>query len=121
VLHRLFDVGPLPAAGDTQTVNTMKASPAEPEKGLIVPSLRLLYVPNDWTASRLTLPLGQSGHRFSPYRTDQLDDWLTGGAHRMQWDGPTSGEEIGAMVLRPAPAQATQPAALDSPEPKARS
>jgi penicillin amidase len=121
VLHRLFDVGPLPAAGDTQTVNTMKASPAEPDKGLIVPSLRLLYVPNDWTASRLTLPLGQSGHRFSPYRTDQLDDWLTGGAHRLQWDGPTSGEEIGAMVLRPAPAQATQPAALDSPEPKARS
>jgi penicillin amidase len=102
ILHRLFDVGPLPAAGDAQTVNTMKASPAEPEKGLIVPSVRLLYVPNDWTASRLTLPLGQSGHRFSPYRTDQLDDWLTGGTHRLQWDGPTPGEEIGAVVLQPA-------------------
>ena len=103
LLGRLFGVGPLDAAGDTHTVNTSKASPADPEKVLFIPTLRAVYTPADWGRSRTTLPLGQSGHRFSPYRTDQLGDWLEGRTHRLQWDGPAPGEEIGVVVLRPAP------------------
>jgi len=100
VLGRLFGIGPLAVGGDTNTLNTMKASPARPEEALIVPSLRVIYTPANWTRTRAVAPLGQSGHRFSPYRDDQLDDWLSGRYHYWPWDGP-AGREIGTLVLMP--------------------
>ncbi|MEA3277641.1 MAG: penicillin acylase family protein [Pseudomonadota bacterium] len=103
VLGRLFSVGPIGVGGDSHTLNLMKASPQEPEKVLFVPSYRVVYTPADWSETRGTLPLGQSGHRLSPYRTDQLQDWLEGRAHRWLWNGPEPGTEIGVFVLRPEP------------------
>jgi acyl-homoserine lactone acylase PvdQ len=45
--------------------------------------------------------LGQSGHRLSPYRTDQLADWLAGRTHPWPWNGPPEDQVIGLLVLRP--------------------
>jgi acyl-homoserine lactone acylase PvdQ len=102
ILGPFFGIGPLGAAGDTHTVNTMKASPQNPEKALFIPTFRAIFTPADWPASRSTLPLGQSGHRFSPYRRDQLEDWLQGRTHSIQWEGPAPGQEIGIRLLKPA-------------------
>jgi len=110
LLGRLFDVGPMGMGGDSQTVNVMKTTPAAPDRPLFVPSYRVIFTPGDWTGTRGTQPLGQSGHRFSPYRTDQLADWLQGHTHPWYWGGPPAEEAIGTLTLRPA-------RQADSPEP----
>jgi penicillin amidase len=102
LLGRLFSVGPIPVGGDTHTVNATKTSPTAPERALFVPSMRVVFTPADWSQTRGTLNLGQSGHRLSPYRTDQLDDWLGGRLHSWPWGGPEHGHEIGTLVLKPA-------------------
>lgn len=103
VLGRLFDLGPIPVAGGAETVAVMKASPLAPERAQFIPSARLVQVPSHWPETRGTLPLGQSGHRFSPYRSDQLDDWLAGRTHPWPWNGPVQGQVRGLLVLRPSP------------------
>jgi penicillin amidase len=102
VLGPLFSVGPVPGIGDGATVNVMKASPEDPRRVLFAPSCRAVFSPGDWAESRLVLPLGQSGHRFSPYRSDQLADWLAGRSHPLPWGGPAAGAEIGVLALMPA-------------------
>jgi acyl-homoserine lactone acylase PvdQ len=107
--HRLpllgdwFSIGPLPVGGDAHTINTMKTTPLAPQEAEFIPSLRAVFTPADWADSRITLPLGQSGHRLSPYRTDQLADWLAGRTHALQWGGPAPDEEIGVLTLSPQP------------------
>jgi acyl-homoserine lactone acylase PvdQ len=104
ILGGFFGIGPIPVGGDTHTVNAAKASPAEPGEVLFIPSMRVVYTPSDWRQSRGTLTLGQSGHRFSPYRDDQLKDWLGGRYHPWPWNGPAPGSEIGVLVLQATPA-----------------
>ena len=82
----------------------MKTYPAAPDKALFVPSMRVVFTPADWSRTSGVLSLGQSGHRFSPYRTDQLDDWLNGRSRPWPWGGPESGSEIGTLVLSPTAA-----------------
>jgi len=101
LLGRLFDVGPVGVGGAADTINVMKASPLDPAAGLVVASMRVVQVPADWTRTRGTLPLGQSGHRLSPYRADQLDDWLAGRGHPWPWNGAPAGETKGVLVLQP--------------------
>lgn len=103
VLGRLFGVGPLGVAGGAETVAVMKASPLAPDRALFVPSARLVQVPAHWSESRGTLPLGQSGHRLSPYRSDQLEDWLAGRTHPWPWEGPREDQLVGLLTLRPRP------------------
>jgi penicillin amidase len=81
LLGGLFSVGPIPMGGDSATVNVANATPTAPREIGYIPSMRVVYTPADWSATRGTLPLGQSGHRLSRYRTDQLDDWLAGEGH----------------------------------------
>lgn len=109
LVGRFFDVGPIPVGGDEHTVNVMKAPPSTPGEASYVPTLRVVFTPADWDATRGTLALGQSGHRFSPHRADQLDDWLAGRTHPWPWNGPPPGTQIGALVLRPEPARAGGP------------
>jgi penicillin amidase len=104
LLGNLFSVGPIPVGGDTHTLNTTKTSPAAPGEALFVPSMRVVFTPADWSQTSGTLNLGQSGHRLSPYRTDQLADWLDGRMHLWPWGGPVAGEELGTLVLMPAAA-----------------
>jgi acyl-homoserine lactone acylase PvdQ len=101
VVGRLFDLGPIPAGGDEHTVNVMKAPPLSPGQATYVPTFRVVFTPADWEATRGILALGQSGHRFSPHRADQLDDWLAGRTRPWPWNGPRPGSELGVVVLRP--------------------
>ncbi|QYO66979.1 penicillin acylase family protein [Leptolyngbya sp. 7M] len=41
-------------------------------------SMRLIASPGNWDATRLVIPLGQSGLPNSPYYKDQFESWLTG-------------------------------------------
>jgi penicillin amidase len=101
VIGDLFSVGPIPMGGDSATVNVANATPTVPREIGYIPSVRVVYTPADWSGTRGTLPLGQSGHRLSRYRTDQLDDWLACEGHAWPWNGPPAGAEIGQLQLVP--------------------
>jgi penicillin amidase len=102
LLGRLFDIGPFGVGGDAYTVNVMKAEAATPMKPIFVPTYRHVFTPGNWEQTGGTQTLGQSGHRFSPYRSDQLTDWLEGRLHPWTWGGPPPGEVIGTVRLLPA-------------------
>jgi acyl-homoserine lactone acylase PvdQ len=98
---RLFSVGPLPVGGDAHTIDVMKTLPTSPGTVTFIPTVRVVLTPGDWAASRISLPLGQSGHPFSPYRTDRLLDWLNGRGQPLPWGGPAPRDTIGVLRLLP--------------------
>ncbi len=100
-----FEVGPVGLGGDTATVNVANASTLAPRQIGYIPSMRVVYTPTDWSGTRGTLPLGQSGHRFSAFRTDQLGDWLAAETHPWPWHGPAAGQVHGELRLLPASAR----------------
>ncbi|MFN2218692.1 MAG: penicillin acylase family protein [Anaerolineae bacterium] len=101
LLGRLFGLGPLPTGGDDYTVNVRMAEASKPQRPVVIPTYRVLFTPGAWAASRSVQPLGQSGHRFSPFRTDQLADWQSGRTHPLAWNGPSAGQSIGRLRLLP--------------------
>jgi acyl-homoserine lactone acylase PvdQ len=103
VVGSVFNVGPLPVGGHSDSVDLMKSRLLEPGEAIIIPTLRVVFTPADWSQTRAVQPLGQSGHRFSPYRTDQLDDWLNGDSHHWPWGGPSEKATLGVLTLAPAP------------------
>ncbi|MGD2074836.1 MAG: penicillin acylase family protein [Gammaproteobacteria bacterium] len=102
LLGHLFQLGPLPSGGDDYTVNVRKAEASRPQRPLFIPGYRVLFTPGAWAASRSVQPLGQSGHRFSPLRSDQLADWQAGRTHALAWNGPPPERSIGRLRLLPA-------------------
>ncbi len=120
LLGPLFSVGPVPGVGDGATVNVMKANPEDTRTVLFAPSCRAVLTPGDWAQSRLVLPLGQSGHRFSPYRSDQLADWLAGRSHPLAWGGPAPGTELGVLLLQPARTDPVEPPSVPTSVPTAQ-
>lgn len=101
LLGDLFSVGPIGVGGSSDTVDVTKTEPQEPGKGLFGASTRLVATPADWSRTRGALTLGQSGHRFSPYRTDQLQDWLAVRSHPWPWNGPDAERLLGRLRLDP--------------------
>ncbi len=101
LLGGLFNLGPIGRGGDNGTIDVAIARLTRPREIGNVASMRVVYAPSDWSETRGTLPLGQSGHRFSRYRSDQLEDWLNGRSHPWPWDGPAAGQALGTLVLRP--------------------
>ena len=102
LLGGLFNLGPIGRGGDNGTIDVAIARLTRPRKIGNVASMRVVYAPSDWSETRGTLPLGQSGHRFSRYRSDQLGDWLEGRSHLWSWNGPAAGQELGTLVLQPS-------------------
>jgi penicillin amidase len=102
LLGRLFELGPLPSGGDDYTLNVRKAEASRPQRVVFIPGYRVLFNPGAWAASRSVQPLGQSGHRFSSFRSDQLADWRAGRTHALAWNGPPPGQSIGRLRLLPA-------------------
>ncbi|MGQ9659279.1 MAG: penicillin acylase family protein [Thermochromatium sp.] len=101
LLGDLFSVGPIGVGGSSDTVDVIKTEPQAPERGLFGASMRFVATPADWSRTRGTLTLGQSGHRFSPYRTDQLHDWLAVRSHPWPWNGPDEAHTLGHLRLDP--------------------
>jgi penicillin amidase len=101
LLGKLFRVGPVAVGGDNHTVDAVKTEINAPEIPLFIPTYRVVYTPGDWRQTRGAQPLGQSGHLFSQFRTDQLDDWLNGRMHSWSWGGTPADKVIATLRLVP--------------------
>jgi len=96
LLAPIFDRGPYPVGGDTNTVAQAAASVLDPGvDALFVASMRLVIDVGNWSASRWVLPGGQSGNPLSPHYDDQLALWRQGKAFAMPW----TREEVDAAAV----------------------
>lgn len=85
-LDKIFNVGPFPVGGDTDTpLQTVSIEPGVYGGELAAPSYRQIIDMNDFDRSVSILPNGQSGHLASKHYDDQVDDWLNGRFHPMCW------------------------------------
>ena len=85
-LDKIFNIGPFPVGGDTDTpLQTVTIAPGEFGGEIAAPSYRQIIDLSDFDNSVTTLPNGQSGNMASQYYDDQVDDWLTGNFHPMCW------------------------------------
>ena len=85
-LDQVFNRGPLPIGGDTDTPCQTAMLPHAPydNKGW-GPSIRQIVDLSDFSRSLISVPPGQSGHIASPHYDDQLLPWLKGEYIPMLW------------------------------------
>jgi penicillin amidase len=80
-LGRVFDLGPIPWGGDTNTVAQASNSPLDPTGDpLFLGTLRAVIDVGEWDRSRFVLAGGQSGNPCSPHYDDQWERWRRGQA-----------------------------------------
>ena len=88
-LDLIFNVGPYPIYGDTDTVCQTSMIPHLPYKAnLALPSYRQIVDLGDFNNSRWIMPPGQSGQIGSTHYGDQVKPWLDGVYFPMAWDRP---------------------------------
>jgi penicillin amidase len=76
-LSRLFNRGPFPLSGDTDTVCQMAFAPGKPYAATSwMPSFRLIVDMSNTRNGLFGHPTGQSGHPASPHYADMIDTWL---------------------------------------------
>jgi penicillin amidase len=103
-LARVFNIGPVPSGGDTDTINQAAVLPLAPLAGTdTIASARVVIDVGAWHNSRFVLPGGQSGNPFSPHYADLFPLWLRGEGVPIAW----TPEEVRAaatqtLVLMPA-------------------
>jgi penicillin G amidase len=85
-LGRIFNLGPMPFAGDTNTVSQGGVDPFNPtgNPGALA-ALRMVIDVGEWDRSRFALPGGQSGNPLSPHYDDQLRLWRAGKGVPIAW------------------------------------
>jgi penicillin amidase len=85
-LDRVFNRGPFPIGGDTDTPCQTAMNPANPyDNNSWAPSYRQIINMADIAASVAICPPGQSGQVSSPHYDDQIRPWLAGEYHPMLW------------------------------------
>ncbi len=85
-LDRVFNVGPVPWGGDTNTVAQAAAGIRRPAANPgIIASLRMVVDVGAWDNSRWVLPGGQSGNPLSPHYADQFPLWQRGKGIALAW------------------------------------
>jgi penicillin amidase len=85
-LDRIFNLGPYPVPGDTDTVCQTAIMPAHPyEAHHVSPSYRQILDFADFGRSLWVCPPGQSGQLGSKHWGDQVDAWLHGRYFPMLW------------------------------------
>lgn len=107
VLRAIFSLGPIEVGGDSNTVAQMAVDPFDPTAGpLFTPSLRAVIDVGNWSASRFSLPGGQSGNPLSPHYADQLPLWSRGEGVSLAWipAGPEDARDATPETLRLEPA-----------------
>ncbi len=86
LLGRIFNLGPAPCGGDTNTINQASAQPLDPlASPLIIASMRAVIDVGEWGNSRFVLPAGQSGNPFSPHYSDLFPLWQRGEGVPIAW------------------------------------
>lgn len=86
-LDQIFDRGPFPYGGDTNTVWQAAFVPRLPisSDGGFTASWRQIIDLGDFDKSRVIHTTGQSGHPGSPHYDDYIAKWLAGEYHPMLW------------------------------------
>jgi penicillin amidase len=104
-LDQIFNRGPYPYGGDTNTVwqaAFVPRLPIRPEGGFTA-SWRQILDLSDWDASRVIHTTGQSGHPASRHYDDFIPMWLAGEYHPMLWTRARIEANLEAkLVLEPA-------------------
>ncbi len=85
-LAGIFNRGPYPIPGDTNTLNQTRPPGRGPYSGEITAaSWRQIIDMGDFSRSRCVMPIGQSGSIASPHYDDQAEMWLKGQYRPMLW------------------------------------
>jgi penicillin amidase len=85
-LNRIFNLGPFPWGGDTNTVGQVATYLSDPtENPMVLPSLRAAIDVGNWEENRFVLPGGQSGNPLSPHYDDLLPLWKKGDGVTLAW------------------------------------
>ena len=85
-LDRIFNRGPLPIGGDTDTPCQTATLPGQFYDSIAWgPSIRQIIDMSDLSHSLISVPPGQSGHIASPHYDDQFRPWLKGEYIPMLW------------------------------------
>jgi len=102
-LDRVFNRGPYPVGGDTDTPWQAAMAPGEPyDNKLWAPSVRHIIDLGDFSRSEFIIPAGQSGQLGSPHYSDLTELWLTGEYRPMLWTRAQVEAELeGKLVLAP--------------------
>ncbi|GIV96738.1 MAG: peptidase S45 [Herpetosiphonaceae bacterium] len=102
-LDRLFNRGPFPIGGDTDTVCQVGYHPANGFAGkAYAAGYRQVCDPGNWDRSRSVVAGGQSGHIASRHYDDQLRLWRAGELHPMLWSRELIEEHtVGRLIVVP--------------------
>ncbi len=85
-LGRAFNVGPVPAGGDSNTVLQCAAKPGDPLAYTHnIPNLRAVFDVGNWSNSRFVLAGGQSGNPCTEHYADQFELWQAGESIPIAW------------------------------------
>jgi penicillin amidase len=85
-LHQVFNLGPVPCGGDTDTINQASVFPLAPTADCKnIASLRAVIDVGAWENSRFVLPGGQSGNPLSPHYGDLFLLWQRGEGVPIAW------------------------------------
>jgi penicillin amidase len=85
-MDRVFNIGPYPIGGDTDTLCQTCTLATEGFGGeLAAPSYRQIIDFSDFSKSKIIMPLGQSANMSSPYYKNMLQNWLDGQYIPMLW------------------------------------
>lgn len=85
-LDRVFNRGPFPIGGDTDTPCQTAMHPHDPyDNKAWAPSFRQVIDLGDLAQSEAIIPPGQSGHLGSPHYDDFAMPWLKGEYHPLLW------------------------------------
>ena len=104
-LDQVFDRGPVPVGGDTDTpCQTASALDGSHENSMWAPSFRQIVDMGDLSRSVVVHPPGQSGMLGSPHYDDLIGPWTDGVSIPMLWDrAQVDREAEGTLYLRTAP------------------
>lgn len=84
--NQIFDQGPYPIPGDTDTLFQTACLAHDPlGDHITAPSYRQIIDMGDLSRSIAVMPAGQSGNIHSENYTDQAEMWLEGKYHPMYW------------------------------------
>jgi penicillin amidase len=86
LLAPIFNLGPVPCGGDSETINQASVLPNAPlAPADNIASLRVAIDVGNWGASRYVLPGGQSGNPLSPHYRDLFALWRRGEGVPIAW------------------------------------
>jgi penicillin amidase len=82
----VFNLGPVPCGGNTETINQASVLPLDPlAPADNIASLRVVVDVGAWDNSRFVLPGGQSGNPLSPHYGDLFPLWRRGEGIPIAW------------------------------------